>query len=111
MNADGSGQTQRTGTEGSGEQSPAWSPDGTRIVFVSNRAAPRGGTTGPELWVMDADGSDVRRLSDTTEAASLAPAWSPDGTRIAYALLCFASDRKGGPPHVVKGMLGETRVR
>jgi len=28
-----------------------------------------------------------------------------------YALLCFASDRKGGPPHVVKGMLAETRVR
>ena len=63
MNADGSGQTQLTGSEGSGEQSPAWSRDGKRLVFVSNRAAGGGGTTGPELWVMDADGSDVRRLT------------------------------------------------
>ena len=83
MNADGSGQTQLTGTEGSGEQSPAWSPDGTRIVFVRASAA-GGGTTGPELWIMDDDGSDVRQSTDTTGAASLAPAWLPAAEVIAF---------------------------
>lgn len=28
-----------------------------------------------------------------------------------YALLCFVSDRKGGPPHVAKGMVAEVTVR
>ena len=27
-----------------------------------------------------------------------------------YALLCFAADRKGGPPHVMQGMIAQTRV-
>ena len=83
MNADGSGQERRTGIEGSGEQSPAWSPDGNRIVFVSNRGLPGGGTTGPELWVMNADGSGVRRLTDTTVGGP-PPAWSPTADMIAF---------------------------
>jgi hypothetical protein len=52
-----------------------------------------------------------RRDPYTNTVYDADPAWAPHGTRIAYALLCFASDRKGGPPHVVKGMLAETRVR
>jgi Tol biopolymer transport system component len=53
---------------------PSWSPDGTRIAFRSERSGD------PEIWVMNADGSDQRRL-----AAGLSPAWSPDGSKIAYA--------------------------
>ena len=60
---------------------PAWSPDGARIAFTSDRR-PR------EWWihVMDADGSDVERLKRLTNRRGVAgdPAWSPDGTRIAF---------------------------
>jgi TolB protein len=58
---------------------PAWSPDGRRIAFVSDRADP--GTF--DVWTMNADGSTPARV--TFELGSAAnPAWSPDGARIAY---------------------------
>jgi len=60
-----------------------FSPDGEQIAFVSDRAGSL------DVWVMQADGRDARRL--TTDAASeVSPAWSPDGDRIA-----FVSDREG----------------
>ena len=84
MNADGTGAAAITGTEGSGEVNPTWSRDGSRIVFVSNRNTPSGGTTGPELWVMDASGANVRQLTDTTGAGSGAPVWSPTADQVAF---------------------------
>jgi TolB protein len=73
-----------------GDGSPAWSPDGTRIAFVSNRAESArclfhdcGGYTN-ELYVMEADGDEVHRLTETPhEEAS--PSWSQDSTRIVYS--------------------------
>ncbi len=55
--------------------SPSWSPDGNRIAFLSNRAE------GWDLYVMDAAGGDIERL--TSGATADDPAWSPDGRRIA----------------------------
>jgi Tol biopolymer transport system component len=46
---------------------PAWSADGTRIAFISNRDGPR------DVYTMASDGSDVRRV--TTDAGALQPAW------------------------------------
>ena len=64
---------------------PAWSPDGTRIAFVSNRDVPGDEQRWrADLYTMTVDGGDVRRLS--TGVASVAwqpPAWSPDGRSIA----------------------------
>jgi Tol biopolymer transport system component len=57
--------------------SPAWSPDGRKIAFISNRT----GTS--EIYVMNADGSGQRRLTRNT-ASEFAPVWSPDGTKIAF---------------------------
>ena len=52
---------------------------------MSNQTAVGGGTTGPELFVRNVDGSgSLRRVTDTTTGASRAPAWSPDGATIAY---------------------------
>jgi Tol biopolymer transport system component len=85
MNAGGGGAVAITGTEGP-DSEPAWSPDGTQIVYVSNQTVSGGGTSGPELFVKNADGSGTpRRLTDTpANAASRAPAWSPAGDQIAY---------------------------
>jgi WD40-like Beta Propeller Repeat len=56
----------------------AYDPDGDRIAYVSDR----GGNA--EIYVMNADGSDATRLTQTA-ATEAAPAWTPDGTRIVYA--------------------------
>ena len=57
---------------------PAWSPDGRRIAFISDRDGDFG-----NLWVMDADDGGAERLvHESNQHAS--PAWSPDGRRIAY---------------------------
>ncbi len=60
-----------------GDDQPAWSPDGSEIVF--NRY-----TNGNQnIYVMRADGSGIRRL--TTDGSSSSPGWSPDGSRIVFA--------------------------
>ena len=62
-----------------GGSSPAWSRDGGKIAFTSNRD----GLT--ELYVMNADGSSVRRLTDHI-GFNGRPAWSPDSSRIVFEL-------------------------
>jgi len=61
------------------DNAPAWSPDGARIAFATNRGA--GGTD--EIFVMSADGSAEANLTNNS-AHDFYPEWSPDGTRIAF---------------------------
>src|SRR2546427_4342073 len=79
MNADGTGVTRLT-TSASDDLSPAWSPDGSKIAFQTNRDS----GFSPEIYVMNVDGSGQTRLTVNT-AIDLAPAWSPDGTKIAFS--------------------------
>ncbi len=79
INADGSGAA--TLTSNGGGLDAAWSPDGKRIAFTSVREAP-----GFRLYVMDADGKNVLKLSDNANTiGNVFPSWSPDGRRIAFA--------------------------
>lgn len=68
-----------------GDWLPTWSPDGTRIVFTSDRDAVREGWG--QLYIMDADGSNLTRLTHT-EHNEEHPTWSPDGSRIAFHSGC-----------------------
>ena len=60
-----------------GDLWPTWSPDGSKIAFVSDRDG------NAAIYVMNADGSDQTNLTDTP-ALDIDPAWSPDGSRIAF---------------------------
>ncbi len=69
------------------EGSPAWSPDGSRIAFVSNRTADPDANSNSDIWVVAADnpdkGSTLLRIT-TYDGSDGSPAWSPDGKWIAY---------------------------
>jgi Tol biopolymer transport system component len=59
------------------DYSPAWSPDGSKIAFASDRDG------APELYVVNADGSGVTRITQNVGFVGR-PAWSPDGGTIAF---------------------------
>ena len=78
--ADGSGARQ-IGDPALDARSPDWSPDGSTIAFGGGNASP---TIGVHLYLMDADGSNVRQLSDVvgSDWAFVRVDWSHDGTKI-----------------------------
>jgi TolB protein len=79
MNLDGTDQRQLTHTGKSARNShPAWSPDGSQIVFQAEPVAGR-----ENIQVISAYGTDVQQL--TARRNSMRPAWSPDGSQIAFS--------------------------
>jgi len=88
MNADGSGQTNLTNHKAE-DNWPAMSPDGSQIAFISDRDEPNPGTCSTnnncnsEVYVVNTDGTGLTRLTDGP-GQEMFPAWSPDGTQIAF---------------------------
>ncbi|MGH7196075.1 MAG: DUF5050 domain-containing protein [Candidatus Saccharimonadales bacterium] len=82
MNADGSDVTQLTSDANlaHSNQDPRWSPDGTKIVFRSNRDG------NDEIYTMNADGSNQKRVTYNIGYDVVHPSFSPDGSKIVFAL-------------------------
>jgi len=74
------------GTVGGSNQSPAWSADGARIAFSSSR------TGDPEIWVVDASGGNLRRITNF-RGPDVSPTWNPKTN----AQLAWVSGRTGLP--------------
>lgn len=84
INADGTGLEQLTDSLGIRDDTPSWSPDGQTIAFSSNRDYYPDAQLWSEIYLMDADGSNQRRLTYTDSLINGTPAWSPDGNSIAF---------------------------
>jgi dipeptidyl aminopeptidase/acylaminoacyl peptidase len=62
---------------------PAWSPDGTHLVFISARHQERDYDNASDVWIISAHGGEPRRLTDTAGPVG-SPTFSPDGMTVAY---------------------------
>jgi dipeptidyl aminopeptidase/acylaminoacyl peptidase len=96
MNSDGSDPVDLTETVGVSEAAPEFSPDGTKIVYIS-------GAGNDDIWVMNANGSSKTQLLDeSSPIPSDVLSWLPDGTQIAYKSVAIGGELRlvgasGGP--------------
>lgn len=77
--ADGSGAARALIDGDRSENTPRWSPDGRRIAFLSNREGDQ-----TQVFVADADGGNVKKVSNVPKGAQPPLVWSPDGSRVAF---------------------------
>jgi TolB protein len=84
MNADGGGAVNLTNNPSAYDGWPVWSPDGKRVAFASGP----GGRSPHRIYVMDADGKNVRAMTDAPPGSSFVydtqPCFSHDGRRLAF---------------------------
>ena len=92
MDGDGSNQ-RRVTVNPTDDGDPAWSPDGKKIAFVSNRNDVN--KDHKRIWVIDADGKNPIRLTDGL--VDVFPDWSPDGTKILYVTFDVPKDHNLAP--------------
>jgi dipeptidyl aminopeptidase/acylaminoacyl peptidase len=98
--------TQITSGQDWNDSDPQWSPDGTKLAFVSDRTgAAFDFSENTDVWVVDATGGSPVKISDH-ELPDNSPRWSPDGQTIAFlsppserahTKIWLASSRGGGP--------------
>jgi Tol biopolymer transport system component len=82
MNVDGTDVRQITHSESWDDHNydPDWSPDGTKIAFVTTR-----GELQRQIYTINADGTNETAITSASDQVTrLGPKWSPDGTKIAY---------------------------
>jgi WD40 repeat protein/VPS62-like protein len=79
-NSNGTNPVRVTPTSISGPSSPKFSRDGQSLVFAGNKTS--GSGKGPGLWIIQANGSGLRRL--TSGQTDTSPDWSSDGSKIVF---------------------------
>ncbi len=93
MDADGSDKTRITreseipGASTADDSQPSFSPSGRKIVFVRNGPLPEGYSSNNDIYKIGTDGNGLTRLVDIPSYEYRSgghPAWSPEGTRIAF---------------------------
>src|SRR5712691_7992176 len=82
MNADGSRIKKITNSGIVG--SATWSPDGKRLAFSTTCFNFEGNPCETDIYTVNVDGSNLTKLIGSSDAAAYSPAWSPDGTKIAF---------------------------
>jgi len=78
------------------KQSPAWSPDGSKIAYSSDKA----GTA--DIYIFDLATKLEQRITKLDDSAEIEPTWSPDGTRIAF-------QKQGGTTYIIDLASGEIK--
>lgn len=73
-----------------------WSPDGKEIVYGKQA----------DLWVLDAETGETRNLTNTPDRWELMPAWSPDGTKIAFTSRLLEPEEYGQTESTMFGVFG-----
>jgi Tol biopolymer transport system component len=77
---DGS-QSRRLTDDSFRDRGPAWSPDGTRIAFYSDRSGSY------QIWLIRPDGSGLQQVTEIASGTANFPLWSPDGSRLAISVI------------------------
>lgn len=83
MNADGSNPQIIPNYYAKRDYNPVWSPDGKQIAFISFREDPNSPALFSNIYVMNANGTNLHRLTESNWAEA-SPSWSPDGSKIVY---------------------------
>ena len=74
-------------TSGERDGGPLWSPDGTRVAFVSGRS-----DSNPQIFLISATGGEATQLTNFPEGSIREMKWSPDGMRLAVAFRATAKE-------------------
>ncbi len=90
MNADGTAKRQLTNGTLT-DSSPAWSADGTRITFSRRLSSGDG-----DIFVMNANGTGLKNLTNTPDNQEYDPAFSPNGSQISYTRVGCETPKGGG---------------